>query len=110
MATLVIRAVVFDLGGVLLDWNPRYVYRPYFDTSEQIDDFLAEIDFPSWNMQQDRGRPFAEGVAALSAKYPHYARLIRLYHEHWETPLPGPLRRLCTSPAPSKLRAIPSLP
>jgi len=86
-----IRAVIFDLGGVVLDWNPRYVYRHYFDTPERIEQFLEEIDFPSWNVQQAMGRPFAEGVAILSAQYPQYASLIRAYHEHWELSVAGPI-------------------
>ncbi len=86
------RAFIFDLGGVLLDWNPRYVYRQYFDTPEQIERFLDEIDFSSWNTQQDRGRPFAEGVALLSSQFPQYASLIRAYHEQWEQSVAGPIQ------------------
>jgi 2-haloacid dehalogenase len=91
MAHSSVRAVIFDLGGVILDWNPRYVYRHYFDTPEQIDSFLAEIDFANWNLQQDKGRPFAEGVAIQSAQYPHRAELIRAYHEHWAESVVGPI-------------------
>ncbi len=83
--------MILDLGGVLLDWNPRYVYRHYFDTPEQIEHFLAEIDFTSWNMQQDMGRPFLEGVDRLSQQYPQYAPLIRAYYEHWEQSIAGPI-------------------
>ncbi len=82
-------AVIFDLGGVLLDWNPRHVYRKYFRADEQVDQFLAEIDFADWNRQQDLGRPFAEGVALLSNQFPQYASLIRAYHEHWEESIAG---------------------
>jgi 2-haloacid dehalogenase len=84
-----IKAIIFDLGGVLLEWNPRRVYRRYFDRPEDMESFLSEIDFPAWNAQQDKGRPFAEGVAALSAQYPHRAELIRAYHEHWEESVGG---------------------
>ena len=83
--------MIFDLGGVLLDWNPRHVYRDYFDTSEQMEQFLAEIDFSAWNRQQDLGRPFDEGVALLSTQFPKYAALIRVYHEHWEESIAGPI-------------------
>ena len=86
-----IRAVIFDLGGVVLDWNPRYVYQHYFDTPDEIERFLAEIDFPDWNRQQDMGRPFSEGVAILSMQYPQYVRLIRAYHEHWDQSVTGPI-------------------
>ncbi len=86
-----IGAVIFDLGGVLLDWDPRYVYRSYFDTSEEIDRFLANINFAEWNMQQDRGRPFLEGVADLSLQHPQYAPLIRAYYEQWDRCIAGPI-------------------
>ncbi len=86
-----IQAIIFDLGGVLLDWNPRHVYSRYFDKPEEMEAFLSEIDFMKWNAQQDKGRPFVEGVAELSARYPHRAELIRAYHEHWEDSVGGPI-------------------
>lgn len=86
-----IKAIIFDLGGVLLDWNPRYLYRRYFATADAMEAFLAEIDFPAWNAQQDAGRCFAEAVAELSARFPQYARLISAYPEHWEESVAGPI-------------------
>jgi 2-haloacid dehalogenase len=86
-----IRAVIFDLGGVLLDWNPRYVYRRFFNSMQEIDDFLTKIGFDDWNLQQDKGRPFSEGVADLSSRFPEYAPLIRAYHEHWAESVAGPI-------------------
>ena len=86
-----IKVIIFDLGGVVLDWNPRNLYRRYFDKREEMEAFLSEIDFASWNAQQDKGRPFAEGVAVLSARFPHRAALIRAYHEHWEESVSGPI-------------------
>jgi 2-haloacid dehalogenase len=83
------KTIIFDLGGVLLDWNPHRLYAPFFNSNADIDQFLHEINFAEWNMQQDAGRPFAEGVAVLSAQYPHYADLIRAYHERWEDSVPG---------------------
>lgn len=83
------KTIIFDLGGVLLDWNPHRLYAPFFNSNAEIDQFLHEINFAEWNMQQDAGRPFAEGVAVLSAQYPHYADLIRAYHERWEDSVPG---------------------
>ncbi len=75
----------------MLDWNPRYVYRRYFNSVAQIDRFLAEVNFNSWNLQQDMGRPFAEGIAELSRQYPQYAALIRAYYENWEQSIAGPI-------------------
>jgi 2-haloacid dehalogenase len=79
-----IKAIIFDYGNVLLEWNPRYVYQRYFpDDPEGIEDFLKEINFMDWNAHQDKGRSFAEGVAELSKQFPHHAHLIQAYHEHW---------------------------
>lgn len=79
-----IKAIIFDYGNVLIEWNPRHVYRRYFpDDPEGMEKFLSEINFMEWNAQQDKGRTFAEGVAILSEQFPHHANLIRAYHEHW---------------------------
>ena len=79
-----IKAIIFDFGNVLLEWNPRYVYQKYFPNDpDGMEDFLEEVDFMNWNAQQDKGRSFAEGVAVLSEKFPHYAQLIRAYHDNW---------------------------
>jgi 2-haloacid dehalogenase len=79
-----IKAIIFDYGNVLLEWNPRYVYQRYFPNDpEGMEQFLKEIDFMEWNAQQDKGRTFAEGVVALSKQFPHHAHLIQAYHDHW---------------------------
>src|SRR5574339_380249 len=79
-----IQAIIFDFGNVLLEWNPRYLYKRYFaDDSESMERFLEEIDFMAWNLLQDKGRPFTEGVAVLSREFPHYSHLIQAYHDHW---------------------------
>jgi len=86
-----IKAIIFDFGGVLIDWNPHNLYRNYFqkDEPQAIDDFLDEVDFYAWNAEQDRGRSFAEGVAVLSAEFPHHASLIEAYAEHWIDSITG---------------------
>ena len=84
MTPSTIKAIVFDYGNVLIDWNPRNVYKRFFpDDPEGMEQFLQEINFMEWNALQDRGRPFAEGVAVLSEQFPHYAELSRAYHENW---------------------------
>ena len=84
MTPSTIKAIVFDYGNVLIDWNPRNVYRRYFPGDpEGMERFLQEINFMEWNAHQDRGRPFAEGVAILSEQFPQYADLIQAYHENW---------------------------
>jgi 2-haloacid dehalogenase len=85
-----IKAIVFDFGGVLLDWNPRNLYQRFFpDQPQAIEDFLTEIHFHEWNAQQDKGRPFAEGIAELSTQFPQYAYLIQAYYDHWEDSIIG---------------------
>ena len=76
-------AIIFDFGGVLLDWNPRYLYRKLFPDEQAIDRFLAEIGFYEWNPKQDAGRPFSVAVAELCARHPHYCELIRAYDERF---------------------------
>jgi len=79
-----IPSVVFDLGGVLIDWNPRYLYRKLFGGDEAaMERFLAEVCTPEWNVRLDAGRPFAEGVAELVAAHPEQAELIAAYQERW---------------------------
>lgn len=79
-----IKAIVFDFGNVLLEWNPRNVYQRFFPNDpDGIERFLHEVNFMEWNLLQDKGRPFAEGVAVLSKEFPHYAHLIQAFHDHW---------------------------
>jgi len=80
-----ITAVVFDLGGVLLDWNPRHLYRRLFgEDVEGMERFLAEVVSPDWNARQDAGRPWDEATAEAIASHPEHAALIRAYRERWE--------------------------
>lgn len=69
-------AIVFDIGGVLLDWNPRYLYRKLFDTEEQMEHFLAEVCTLEWHDAADRGTPMDVSCAELAAVHPEYAELI----------------------------------
>lgn len=89
--TTPITAVIFDFGGVLIEWDPRNLYRRYFDDSEAMEQFLEEIDFMGWNAHQDKGRSFAEGAAELVAKFPQHETLIRAYQYHWEESIGEPI-------------------
>jgi 2-haloacid dehalogenase len=90
MTTQKITAIIFDFGGVLVDWNPRNLYQQYFpDQPQAMEDFLNEIKFMEWNALQDKGRTFAEGAAILSAEFPHYRDLIHAYFENWEKSIVG---------------------
>jgi 2-haloacid dehalogenase len=83
-------AFVFDIGNVLIDWDPRYLYQKLIPGGkDRIDQFLQEIHFTEWNTHQDRGRSFAEGVSLLCAQYPQYAELIRAYDERYEESIAG---------------------
>jgi 2-haloacid dehalogenase len=76
--------VVFDLGGVLIDWDPRHLYRKLFGADETaMERFLAEVCTPAWNTSLDAGRPFSEAVAELVAAHPDQAELIAAYRERW---------------------------
>jgi 2-haloacid dehalogenase len=83
-------AVVFDLGGVLIDWNPRHLYRSLFDDEAAMERFLAEVTTQAWNLEQDRGRPFAEAVGALVREHPEQADLIEAYWRRWPEMLGDP--------------------
>ncbi len=76
--------VVFDLGGVLIDWDPRHLYRKMFGGDEAaMETFLATVCTPAWNARQDAGRPFAEAVAQLSEDFPSERERIVAFHERW---------------------------
>lgn len=83
-------AIVFDFGGVLMDWNPRYLYRKLFPGDEAaMERFLAEVGFSEWNQLQDAGRPFSEAVAELCARHPQYCELIQAYDQRYPESLSG---------------------
>jgi 2-haloacid dehalogenase len=75
--------VVFDLGGVLIDWNPRHLYRKLIADEAEMERFLGEVCTMTWNLRLDAGLPFEQGVAELVARFPAQADLIRPYHERW---------------------------
>jgi 2-haloacid dehalogenase len=85
------RLVVFDLGGVLIDWNPRYLYRQLFEDEAAMELFLAEVCHSAWNEEQDRGRTFADAVEEAAALYPEQRALIEAYHQRWDEMLAGPI-------------------
>jgi 2-haloacid dehalogenase len=83
------KAVVFDLGGVLIEWDPRHLYRKLLADEAAVEEFLATVCTPEWNAELDRGRPFAEGVAELVERHPEHAAAIAAYHERWPEMVAG---------------------
>jgi 2-haloacid dehalogenase len=81
--------IVFDFGGVLLDWNPYYLYRKLLDGDEAVGRFLEEVGFFEWNKLNDLGRPFARQTAELAEKFPQYAELIYAYDARFPEALSG---------------------
>ena len=83
--------VVFDIGNVLVDWEPRALYRKIFATEDEVEWFIANVCTNDWNLEQDRGRSFAEGVAQLSARFPAHAEAIAAYDLRWHETVLGPI-------------------
>jgi 2-haloacid dehalogenase len=78
------------LGGVLIDWNPRYLYRSLFDGDDvAMERFLTEVCSPAWNVRQDAGRPWAEAIHELTARFPEERERIAAYRGRWEEMLGG---------------------
>lgn len=86
-----IKNIVFDFGGVLLDWNPRYYYRTFFWDENEMEHFLANICTDEWNAEQDRGRSFSEGIKLLQSQHPEYRNAIQLFSDRWEDMLKSEL-------------------
>jgi len=88
-----IDTIIFDLGGVLIDWNPKYVYRDIFNGDEEkVDWFLNTICTHSWNEEHDAGRLIEEGNKVLIAQYPEHEKLIKTYYERWHEMLGGSIK------------------
>src|SRR3954468_13662255 len=88
--------VIFDLGGVLIDWDPRYLYRQLFTDADAMESFLAEVTTPAWNAEQDAGRTWAEAVAMLAERHPEQRDLIEAYHQRWPEMLAGAIEGTVT--------------
>lgn len=83
--------LVFDIGNVLIGWDPRNLYRRLFADSERMEWFLTEVCNPEWNLEQDRGRLFAEAVTERIAAFPQFEAEIRAYDERWPDMISGPI-------------------
>ena len=87
-----IDTVIFDLGGVLVDWKPEYLYRKVFNGNEKkVQWFLKNVCTSAWNAEQDGGRTIEEGEALKIAEFPEHEDLIRLYYNQWHQMFSGPI-------------------
>ena len=104
----VISAIVFDLGGVLMDWDPRHLYRKLFGGDEAaMEEFLATVCTAEWIRQQDMGLPVADAVAQLARRFPDHAPLIKAYDKRWQEILAGPIEDSVSVLADLRQRGVP---
>lgn len=107
-----ITTIVFDLGGVLVDWNPDYVYKTIFQDEQKMRWFFDNICTPDWNEEQDAGRSLKEATEMLVTQFPEHEANIRAYYDRWEEMLGGPISgtveilRKLKYETPSKLYAL----
>lgn len=87
-----IRHVVFDVGNVLIHWNPEIPYRNLIADETRRRWFLSEVCSPAWNVAQDRGRSWAAGEAELIARFPAEEKLIRAFRKRWPEMIPHALK------------------
>jgi 2-haloacid dehalogenase len=81
--------IIFDIGMVLIKWDPRHLYRKMFDDEAKMEWFLANVCTPAWNLEQDRGRPFGDAVKLLTLRHPEYTAEIDAYDKRWAEMIPG---------------------
>ncbi|HXR23577.1 MAG TPA: HAD family phosphatase [Acidimicrobiales bacterium] len=101
-------AVLLDLGGVFLDWDPRYLYRKLFgDDVAGMEDFLANICTPAWHSEQDRGQSISEACAERRATFPEHAEMIDAWGERAEEMISGVIQGSVEVFAELKARGVP---
>jgi 2-haloacid dehalogenase len=87
--TVSIAAVVFDVGNVLIEWDPEHLYRDLIPNDEERASFLTEVCSMEWNLQQDLGRTWQDAIDQLSAEHPDKTDLITAYSNRWHDMVPG---------------------
>ena len=86
-----IKNIIFDFGAVLVDWNPRYLFVPYFGDADKAEWFLTEICPYEWNAQCDAGRPIKDITEERVAEFPAWEKDIRMYFDRWVDMMGGPI-------------------
>jgi 2-haloacid dehalogenase len=93
-----INTIVFDLGNVLIPWDPRWLFRKLLPSDAAIERFFADVDFATWNQRHDAGQRFATGIDSMGRRFPHYRHLLQAFFDRWEetvaAPYPEPLALL----------------
>ncbi len=102
-----VSTVIFDLGGVLVDWNPDYLYRKLIPDAAERSWFLTEVCNGTWNAQQDRGRDWETAIAEKTAQFPQHAALIRAYRDRWIETIGGRIEETVTVLDELKARSVP---
>ena len=87
-----IDTIVFDIGNVLIPWNPRWLFRKLLADEAALDRFLEDVDFNAWNAQHDAGQRFARGIEQHGARFPHYRHLLQAYFDRWEESIAEPFQ------------------
>lgn len=87
-----ITTIIFDLGKVLINWDPRNMYRKVFDDTEEMEYFLEHVCTHDWNEQQDAGRTWKAAIELITPQFPKYAKEIALFESRWEEMLDGPVQ------------------
>jgi len=88
---MAIKAVVFDFGGVLIDWSPEYLYRQLIPDEAERRWFLTHVCSMDWVIRQDGGQPIVEATEELVARFPDHEALIRAFYERWHEMVAGVL-------------------
>jgi 2-haloacid dehalogenase len=104
---MTVDTILFDLGNVLVKWNPRNLYRKVFATAEEMERFLSEVCTTEWNEQQDAGRAVAEANAFLIARHPHYKTEIEAYYGRFDEMIAGEMEGMAAVVADLKARGVP---
>lgn len=86
---MTIKNIIFDFGGVVMDWDPRYFFKSYFNDDEKMEWFLKNIALDEWNIEQDRGRTLQKGTEILVKQHPDWEKEIRAYYDNWTIMLKG---------------------
>jgi 2-haloacid dehalogenase len=99
--------IVFDLGMVLIEWDPRHLYRKVFDDEDKMEWFLANVCHSAWNLEQDKGRSFDDGVIEATSRHPEFVKEIAMYRDSWMEMVPGAIEGSVTILEELHIKGVP---